>query len=66
MFAGTDRLPWRRFFLANAARGIVWATAVGTVSWLLGAAVQGPLTYVGYALDLVVTAAAYLTFHSPL
>ena len=60
VLAGTDRLPRWRFFVANAAGGIVWATAVGTASYLLGAAVQGPITYVGYALAVVVTAAAWL------
>jgi membrane protein DedA with SNARE-associated domain len=66
VLVGTDSLSCWRFLVGNAARGIVWATAVGTVSWLLGAAVQGPLTYVGYALDLVATGAALLTSHSPL
>jgi membrane protein DedA with SNARE-associated domain len=34
--AGTNRMPWRRFLVFNAAGGIVWATAFGTGAYLLG------------------------------
>lgn len=60
VLAGTDRVPWWRFIVANAAGGILWATLVGTLSYLLGAAVQGPITYAGYGLAVLVTAATWL------
>jgi membrane protein DedA with SNARE-associated domain len=34
--AGTNRMPWRRFLVFNAAGGIVWATVFGTGAYLLG------------------------------
>jgi membrane protein DedA with SNARE-associated domain len=34
--AGTNRMPWRRFLVFNAAGGIVWSTLYGTGAYLLG------------------------------
>jgi membrane protein DedA with SNARE-associated domain len=34
--AGTNRMPWRRFLLFNAAGGILWAALFGTGAYLLG------------------------------
>jgi membrane protein DedA with SNARE-associated domain len=34
--AGTNRMPWRRFFAFNAAGGIVWSILYGTGAYLLG------------------------------
>jgi len=34
--AGTNRMPWWRFLMFNAAGGIVWATLVGTGAYVLG------------------------------
>jgi membrane protein DedA with SNARE-associated domain len=34
--AGTNRMPWRRFLVFNAAGGIIWATVFGTGAYLLG------------------------------
>ena len=34
--AGINRMPWRRFFLANAAGGISWATTIGLAAYWLG------------------------------
>jgi membrane protein DedA with SNARE-associated domain len=52
--AGTTRMPWRRFALANAAGGIVWATLMGLLGYGLGASVTGPLGYIGLALAAVI------------
>jgi membrane protein DedA with SNARE-associated domain len=60
VLAGTDRVSWWRFVVANAAGGVLWATVIGSLSYLLGAAVQGPLTSAGYGLAVVITAAAWL------
>lgn len=34
--AGTNRMPWRRFLVFNAAGGILWAALFGTGAYLLG------------------------------
>jgi membrane protein DedA with SNARE-associated domain len=38
--AGTNRMHWRRFLAFNAAGGIVWATAWGTIAYLLGSQID--------------------------
>ena len=38
--AGTNRMPWWRFLVFNAAGGIVWATVFGTGAYLLGAQIR--------------------------
>lgn len=45
--AGVNRMDWRRFLLANAAGGILWASAVGFGAYAFGKAVlrvTGPLS----------------------
>jgi membrane protein DedA with SNARE-associated domain len=34
--AGINRMSWRRFFVANAAGGISWATTIGLAAYWLG------------------------------
>ena len=34
--AGTNRMPWPRFLVFNAAGGIVWATVYGLLGYFLG------------------------------
>lgn len=34
--AGTNRMPWPRFLVANAAGGIIWAAIYGTAGYVLG------------------------------
>ena len=34
--AGTNRMPWRRFLVFNAAGGILWAILYGTGAYVLG------------------------------
>jgi membrane protein DedA with SNARE-associated domain len=34
--AGTTRMPWGRFLVANAAGGIVWSAIYGVAAYLLG------------------------------
>jgi membrane protein DedA with SNARE-associated domain len=36
ILAGTNRMPWPHFLVANAAGGIVWATAVGLGGYFSG------------------------------
>jgi|SRR5215472_2024278 len=38
--AGVNRMHWRRFFVANAAGGIIWAAFYTFTAYFLGAALQ--------------------------
>jgi len=58
--AGVAHMPWRRFALANAAGGIVWATTMGLLGYGLGASVTGPLGYIGLALAAVIVVAGVI------
>jgi len=53
--AGISHMPWWRFFLFNAAGGILWATLVGLVAYYLGdAAASAIQTYGLYAAGAIV------------
>jgi membrane protein DedA with SNARE-associated domain len=57
--AGITHMPWWRFFLWNAAGGIVWATAVGLLAYYFGkAAADAVQTYGLYAVVAIVVVAA--------
>jgi membrane protein DedA with SNARE-associated domain len=45
--AGITHMPWWRFFLWNAAGGIVWATAVGLVAYYFGKAAADAINRYG-------------------
>ncbi len=45
--AGATPMPWRSFLLWNALGGIVWATAVGTLAYLLGHAAERAIEAAG-------------------
>jgi membrane protein DedA with SNARE-associated domain len=48
--AGVNRYNWERFFLANAAGGIVWATIFGCGGYFLGKAFETYARPVGIAI----------------
>jgi membrane protein DedA with SNARE-associated domain len=52
--AGTARMPWRRFALANGAGGIIWATLMGLLGYGLGASAAGPLGSIGLGLGVAI------------
>jgi membrane-associated protein len=53
--AGITHMPWWRFFLWNAAGGIVWATGVSLLAFYFGkAAADAVQTYGVYALIAIV------------
>jgi membrane protein DedA with SNARE-associated domain len=57
--AGITHMPWWRFFLWNAAGGIVWATGVSLLAFYFGkAAADAVATYGVYALIVIVVGAA--------
>jgi membrane protein DedA with SNARE-associated domain len=63
--AGTSKMRWRWFFVANASGGIVWAGAYTLAAYLAGNALQrasGTITWVlaGAAIVAIVTIALLL------
>lgn len=57
--AGVNRFNWERFFLFNAAGGIVWASIFGVGGYLLGRAFETYAKPVGFAV-LAVAVIAFL------
>ena len=51
--AGAHLMRWRRFFVFNAAGGIVWATGISLLGYLVGHSAEGPI---GLLSGLVATA----------
>ncbi len=50
LLAGVNCMDWRRFLLANAAGGIVWATLYGLGGYLVGARIPDLLGPMGFGL----------------
>ena len=62
--AGVNRLAWRRFLVANAAGGILWATLIGLAAYTFGKGMsnmQGPIGIAGLVLG--VAAAVWMTVY---
>lgn len=60
-------MPWRRFLLANAAGGILWATLLGLSAYMFGEAlrqVTGLLTIVLGAVGLIAVVGVVLFLRS--
>lgn len=51
--AGTNRMPWWRFFVFNAAGGIVWSTLYGLGAYYLGHEIERLSKPVGIAFVVV-------------
>ena len=64
--AGTNRMPWWRFLIFNAAGGIVWATLFGTGAYVLGTQIHNltrTATIVGAILAVVAFVAFFVFLH---
>jgi membrane protein DedA with SNARE-associated domain len=64
--AGFSRMPWWRFFLWNAAGGIVWAATVSLVAFYAGRAAAdaiGRYGLIGGAIVVVLVGAAVVAVH---
>ena len=48
--AGTNRMPWPSFLIANASGAFAWAAFFGFGAWLLGAGAAGARESVQYAI----------------
>jgi membrane protein DedA with SNARE-associated domain len=57
VLAGVNRMDWRRFLIANAAGGILWASVVGFGAYLFGKAVTHVTGPLGVALAVIGLAA---------
>lgn len=55
--AGTNRMPWRKFLVFNAAGGILWAAVYGLGAFALGTAVHRVTTVVSIVGGIVAVAA---------
>lgn len=61
--AGTNRMPWPRFLVANAAGAVVWATVVAVAAYSLGReihAVRGPIGLITLVLAGAALVAIFL------
>ncbi|GAC1673210.1 MAG: DedA family protein [Candidatus Dormibacteraceae bacterium] len=59
--AGTNRMPWWRFLIFNAAGGIVWATLFGTGAYVLGTQIHN-LTRTATSVGAVLAVGAFVAF----
>jgi membrane protein DedA with SNARE-associated domain len=60
ILAGINELPFGRFFLFNAAGGIVWATVFGLGGYLLGTAMHRIAGPIGWAMLLLALALGFV------
>jgi len=60
--AGISRMPWRRYFIYDAAGGTAWATAVGLVAFEAGRAAADAIARYGLYAGAGVVAAVVLGF----
>ncbi len=60
--AGITHMPWWRFFLWNAAGGIVWATCFGLLAYFFGKAAADALSRYGVFGAAIIVALGALFF----
>jgi membrane protein DedA with SNARE-associated domain len=60
--AGITHMTWWRFFLWNAAGGIVWAIGVGLLAYYFGKAAADAISTYGFTGAAVVIVLAALVF----
>jgi membrane protein DedA with SNARE-associated domain len=61
LLAGTNRMPWPRFFFYNAAGGLVWSSIFGIGGYVLGSSahqISGPIGIGLFILALTAAIAA--------
>jgi membrane protein DedA with SNARE-associated domain len=66
--AGVNRMPWPRFFAANIAGAVVWATTFGLGAYFLGEGIHqvaGPIGFaaIGLAVLILILAGAAIRRH---
>lgn len=60
--AGISHMPWWRFLIWNAAGGIVWATLVGVVAYVLGRAAADAISRYGLYGAIGIAVVAVVAF----
>jgi membrane protein DedA with SNARE-associated domain len=60
--AGITRMPWWRFFLYNAAGGILWATTIGLLAYWAGRTVADAVSRYGLYAVVVLAVLAVVVF----
>jgi membrane-associated protein len=60
--AGASHMPYRQFFPANAAGGIVWGTATVLLGYFVGTAYERIASLIGRGLAVAVAVAAVTAF----
>ena len=62
LFAGINRMDWRRFLVFNASGGVLWAAAYGLAAYVFGERlerVRGPVAAVGLLVAAVAGAGGF-------
>ena len=63
--AGMNRMPWRRFFVSNAAGGIGWVLTVGMAAYIIGSTAKNAIAALGAVglVGLVIGLAGHAVWH---
>jgi len=63
--AGMNRMPWRRFFVCNAAGGIGWVLTVGMAAYIIGSTVKNAISALGLLglVGLAIGSAGHAAWH---
>ena len=63
--AGMNRMPWRRFFVCNAAGGIGWVVSVGMAAYVIGSTAKNAIVALGIVglVGVVIGLAGHAVWH---
>ena len=63
--AGMNRMPWRRFFVCNAAGGIGWVVSVGMAAYVIGSTAKNAIVALGIVglAGVVIGLAGHAVWH---
>lgn len=63
--AGMNRMPWRRFFVCNAAGGIGWVLTVGMAAYIIGSTAKNAIVALGIVglLGVVIGLTGHAVWH---
>lgn len=63
--AGMNRMPWRRFFICNAAGGIGWVVTVGMAAYIIGSTAKNAIVALGIVglIGVVIGLAGHAVWH---
>jgi membrane-associated protein len=63
--AGMNRMPWRRFFICNAAGGIGWVVTVGMAAYIIGSTAKNAIVALGIVglVGVVIGLAGHAVWH---